>query len=433
MNIWTLNLLIAAIAIGTAVISAFIRRPDNWLTHYIRNFLGVFFIFSGMVKAIDPIGTKIKMEDYFSVFTEHFSALTGFWDALYGIALPFGTFLIIVEILLGLALLIGLWKNLTLFGWFAMLVFFLFLTGFTFMTGYVPPDATFFEFSKWGSFNENWMRVTDCGCFGDFVKLKPFESFMKDVFLLILLLVLVLWKHTIKPLFKSRLGIYLLGIATITLILFSLRNINNLPLVDFRAYAAGTDLRKCTSMEGRDPGKKLIYYNMVHQETGENQEIEKDVYMADRWWEKTEWKIEGDPREKVIREAELPPCKDFLLADVEGNEVQDDFLAYTGITFLVNSYDADKSDPEGWARMSKLMKEAENPYIRRLGVTGSDIVTVNGLIDNQASFMNLDATPIKTMNRANPGLTIIKDGVIISKHHHNHLPSMDKLKKTLNL
>lgn len=134
--------------------------------------------FSGMVKAIDPIGTAYKMEDYFTAFETTFEGLHNFMKGLAplfpwlaGHSISFSIGMIILEIVLGVALIIG-WRNrLTAWLLFILMVVFTFLTGFTYLTGFVPTDANFFDFAQWGPYVKEQMRVTDCGCFGDFIKL----------------------------------------------------------------------------------------------------------------------------------------------------------------------------------------------------------------------------------------------------------------------
>ncbi len=427
MNVYTLTGLIAVLAIGVTIVSAILRRPDNWVMFYLRNFLGTYFVFSGVVKAIDPIGTSIKMGDYFAVFSTHFSFLTPLWDMLAKIALPFAMFMIILEIVLGVLLILGIFRKTTLWLYMAIIVFFLFLTGFTFMTGYVPGDATFLEFSKWVPFQENNMKVTDCGCFGDFVKLKPFESFCKDIMLLVILLLILPFRNTIKSVLGTSASLGIFGILTVLSIWFSFRNVNNLPIKDFRAYAVGTDLRKCTSDEGLDPGEKIVKF--VVTKDGQEKTVGSNDFGAAS---SDGWKYK-DRIDEVIREPELPKCKDFIVVNNDGEEFQDVVLGHKGVSFWVNSYDLDKADKEGFGTINSLLKAFNSQGVKKLGLTGTDITKANKYADGQFEFYNLDATPIKTMNRANPGLTIIKDGVVVGKYHHNHLPDAASLKKELGL
>ncbi len=421
MSLYQLIGLIALIAVGVSGVSAFLSKPQNWFVHYLRNFLGVFFVFSGVVKAIDPIGTQIKMEEYFTVFTVHFPFLSFLWEILGSMAFAFSIIMIVLEIVLGISLILGTFKKSTLFLYLAIILFFTVLTGFSFLTGYVPDGATFFEFSQWTEFKETQRKVTDCGCFGEFVKLKPFESFIKDVVLTVLILLLIVLAGKYKLITKKGIAYGLLAILSIATILFTFRNVNNLPIVDFRAYAEGTDLRKCTSDEGLDPGERVVKF--VVTKGGE----EKTVGMNDFGkFSKDGWEYK-DRIDEVIREPELPKCKDFLINTDDGDQVQDQVLGHNGVSFWVNSYDATTADKDGFKRINDLVGSFNDASIKKVGLTATEIAKANSYTDDKYEFYNLDATPIKTMNRSNPGLSIVKDGVLLKKYHHNHLPSKEEL------
>jgi len=412
MNVITLNLLIAAIALVLTIIFGLILKKNenvlDWVYSFFRNFLGTFFIFSGTVKAIDPTGTAIKMGDYFAVFSEYAPMLDPLWNFSLDFALPIATVLIIIEILLGITLIFGLFKKPTLWLYAGLLIFFLFLTGFTTITG----------------------KVTDCGCFGDFLKLKPKVSFFKDILLAVVFIIVVLFaKRKLKPLFNPKFALAFFAIATIFTVWFNLRNINHLPIKDFRAYKVGTNLNKCTSMEGLEEGERELYYTMKNSKTGETKELESKEYMSSGIWKNKNWTIvEGANREVIIKEAELPPCKDFIIIDADGNEIQDDIKNLNGIQFLVGAYDLSKSNSTGFNIVNKTLNAASNAGIPIMGLTSSSIQKGNKMARGY-QFSNLDAVPIKTMIRSNPGVVMLKDGTVIAKWHYNDIPSFADIKK----
>jgi len=411
MTFTGLLLLIAGIALGvTLLINFLIQKPGStqgWIFSYLRYFLAVFFLFSGIVKAIDPKGTAYKMEDYFAVFSEYLPALDPLWNWSLSMALPISAFMIILEIFLGVTLLLGILRRSTLLLYTGLLVFFTFLTGFTAVTN----------------------RVTDCGCFGDFLKLAPFQSFQKDIFLMIILVAIIfMYRKHLKPLFDVKIGWGLLGVLTLITIWFSIRNINHLPVKDFRAYVAGTDLRKCTSFEGLNPGKKEIYYQMENATTGEKKEIESAEYMSSGIWEDKSWKIVGDTREIIIEEAELPKCKDFNIENAAGEEIQDEILNNQGYSFLVGAYNLDKASKDGFKATNQLIQSAKQKGVKIYGLTSSSIEEGNRLAEGIYEFNNIDAIPVKTMVRSNPGLVLLKDGKVLQKWHYNDVPNIDDLK-----
>lgn len=422
------------------------------LNHWLRWLVGIFMIFSGTVKAIDPIGTSIKNKEYFEVFTEYFGFLTPLWDFLAGQSLALAIFLIILEIVLGVMLLLGVYKRFTMGTMFAMIVFFTFLTGFTVFTG----------------------KVTDCGCFGDFLKLKPIETFSKDVVLTVLLIIMWLFRKYWTPFIrKEYLSFLIMGVITaivvafltsygmtgklviiglmiasaffygsihlgaggfalrnIVLIIlgivataFTFRNVKNLPIVDFRAYKIGTDLRDCTDTTGLDPGETIMKFPM--EKGGEKITIKSEEYGK---YYKEGWKMAGDRIDEVIREPEEPKCKDFVVKDDEEGEWQEDLLEHKGYSLWISSYDTDKGSVAGFDKVAKMLGSVQDETVKKIGMTGTSISKAEKLVNNRCTFYNLDATPIKTMNRSNPGLTVIKDGKIVGKYHHGHLPDEAELK-----
>ncbi len=416
MSIFGLIGLIAAIAFAvTIVIGLLFQRPEqgsHWLIAYIRNFLAVFFIFSGVVKAIDPVGTSIKIGEYFNIFTEYVPALTPLWDFLAGQSLAVSIFTIVLEIALGVSLLLGTLPSTTLLFYFGLTLFFTILTAFSAYTG----------------------KVTDCGCFGDFVKLKPFESFLKDVGLMVLIFLMIAFRKHIKPIFSSKgLSLGILGVLTLAALGFNLRNYYDLPIVDFRAYNVGTNLIEGKSEVGLDPGEVKIMYTL-EKENGESKVVSSDDYMAQKMWEDKAWKLNKDKTTKqVIREPELPKIKDFMIFDAMDQEVADSILAKPGYQFFVAAHDIGKSKKNGFQKINQTLKKAAVEGITAIGLTSSDLTTANTLTDNAYKFHTLDATPIKTMIRANPGVVLLKDGVVMAKWHHRVFPTWAEIKKQFNI
>ena len=179
MTIVSLFLYVAIAALAlSGLISRFKLDKFSFVENFIQNFAGILFIFSGFVKAVDPMGTAFKMEQYFTAFEDtckgsFLKILAPIFPVLSNMSLGFSVFMIVLEIVLGIMIIIGYRRQLSAWLFLIIMVFFTILTGFTYLTGFVPSDANFFEFSKWSEYNKNQMRVTDCGCFGDFLKLEP--------------------------------------------------------------------------------------------------------------------------------------------------------------------------------------------------------------------------------------------------------------------
>ena len=139
------------------------------------------------------------MKDYFTEFDAQSLPLM---DLMQANAVPFSVFMLVLELVLGACLIIGLGRKITTWTTLAMMLFFTFLTGFNYLTGYTSKvDAvSFIEFSKWEAFSDENIRITDCGCFGDFIKLKPIETFIKDIIFTLLSLFLVINTSKLKEL-----------------------------------------------------------------------------------------------------------------------------------------------------------------------------------------------------------------------------------------
>jgi len=417
--------------------------------HALRWFVGIFFIFSGTVKAIDPIGTSIKMGEYFTVFTEYLPALEGLFNFMADQSLAIAIGMIILEIILGISLILGTFTGATMFALFGLMIVFTILTGFTVVTN----------------------KVTDCGCFGDFMKLKPIETFSKDVIITIVLVIMWLLRKKWTQLKGREFAVFMSIVALTTLIVaylwgygpagtvniiavllgsgliygiihakgiskgitvaalavlsivgsaFTFRNVFNLPIIDFRAYNAGTDMLACT--KPGDPGETVVKF--VVEKDGKTQTVDQTQFGA---VSKEGWKYK-DRIDEVIREAELPKCKDFLVVTDDGEEIQEEILNHKGYSIWVSSHDIDKSSKEGFKNVNTLIRNLKNPTLKTVGLTATTIDQASTMSEGVYEFYNLDAVPIKTMNRSNPGITLLKDGVILEKYHHAHLPTAEEIK-----
>jgi uncharacterized membrane protein YphA (DoxX/SURF4 family) len=178
-----------------------------------RILVGGLFVFSGMIKANDPMGTSYKLQEYFTVF--HMQWLNGFTDYL---SIAFCG----LEIALGFALLIGAFSRITTLFLTGLIIFFTWLTGYSAITG----------------------KVTDCGCFGDFIHLKPLTSFYKDIALLVLTLILLLGRDSIKPLFAGKWNHFVLFLLVAGSFFIPIWAFAHLPFIDMLAYKPGNNIQE---------------------------------------------------------------------------------------------------------------------------------------------------------------------------------------------
>jgi len=367
-----------------------------------RIFVGVLFIISGLIKLNDPVGFAFKLEEYFSPEVLNLSFLMP-------LALAFALFVVIFEVVLGVALLLGYQKKIVLWLLFAMIVFFSFLT---FYSAY---------------FN----KVTDCGCFGDAVALTPWQSFGKDMVLLAFILILLKGQAYITSFLPRKAEI---GIVVTSIILCSFMGywvLNHLPLKDFRVYAEGKSI-----VEGMMPAEELglegpVYENIYVMKNGaEVIEITSTQYMDEKWWEKPEWVMQEDESKSIkIKDGYEPPVHDFAIGTEEGDITEivlaaDDYL-------LVISYKLTKADVAGFKKIADVAWELEESGLPMLALTstsGPEVDAFRHEIQAPFEFGTMDETTLKTIVRSNPGLVWLKKGVVFKKWHYNDVPSAEALK-----
>jgi uncharacterized membrane protein YphA (DoxX/SURF4 family) len=295
------------------------------------------FLYSGFVKLVDPIGSQYK-------FTEYFGADVLNLEFLIPFALPFSIFLILTEIMLGLTLLIGYKRKITVWSLFGMTLLFLFLT--------------------WYSAFYN--KVTDCGCFGDALKLSAWETFYKNVVLITFIVLLLFHQEAIRPLFnKSALKtITFLSMLAFSYIVYHV--LVHLPLIDFRAYAVGNNIQE----------------GMAYVEGAED----------------------------------LPPVHDFFL-ESETEDLTDQILSADKVMLLI-AYDIEKSNWIGFTAFQKTIQQAKEMGYVIYGVSASSAEVILALQKEMKlpiEFLFCDETTLKTMIRANPGLVFLEQGTVVGK------------------
>uniref|UniRef100_UPI0039A72F2F BT_3928 family protein n=1 Tax=Ornithobacterium rhinotracheale TaxID=28251 RepID=UPI0039A72F2F len=368
------------------------------LTQITRIFVGILFIISGLVKTVDPIGFSYKLEEYFSpeVFNIPF---------LKDLALPLSIFFVIFEVMLGVLLLLGVWRKITLWSLWLLIVFFTFLT---FYSAY---------------FN----KVTDCGCFGDALKLAPWQSFYKDLILLLLSTFLLLnQKHITRAV--ARPYTYIIGIAwLIASGIIAYWGVAHLPLVDFRAYAVGKSIpegMKSAEELGLKPPSIKLEYELENRVTHQKIKVGEDKYLADKryWQEGSPWDLVST-REVVTEKGYTPPIHDFIIDCSERGDVTSLYLSQPRVVLLVTSLPAFASQ-EGLEKLSAWAEELkkQNPEISLVNISSQNI-NIAGL---DACLM--DATTLKTMVRSNPAVLFLNKGTVTAKFAWRDLPAIQNIK-----
>jgi uncharacterized membrane protein YphA (DoxX/SURF4 family) len=376
----------------------------NSLIWFCRIAVGLLFIFSGLIKANDPLGFSYKLEEYFEVF--HITFLNGF-------ALSMAILLCALEMLLGFALLIGVRAVKVTWGLLLLIIFFGFLTFY----------SAFFKV------------VQTCGCFGDAIPLTPWESFSKDMVLLLLVLVLFINRTKIKPLFKPKTGDKWLIGAAIVSVGFGIYTYNFMPIIDFLPYKVGANILDEMKIPAGAPLDVFeITYNLKNKKTGETKVMSDKEYLKTNIWQDANWEVVGNPESRLIKKGFEPKIRDLSIQDGQGNDYTKELLSSPFYTLVIVAYELDKTNGEAINRLNALAINAtENYNIRTVLLTSNSAESANAFakIHKLATeIFYADGVPLKSMVRANPGVLLIKNGTIINKWHYHSVPTYDQLVKT---
>ncbi len=361
----------------------------KYLVNVCKFFVGALFIFSGLIKVNDPIGTAIKMEEYFHVFSEDIASFFGFFVPL---ALPIAVIFVVFEVVLGIAILFNYRMKYTSWVALGLIVFFTFLT---FYSAY---------------FN----KVTDCGCFGDAIKLTPWESFTKDIVLLLLIVLLVAYRKRLIGFSEVPFrGDFMISVSTLLTLGIAFYAIAHLPFIDFRPYKVGNDIGKQMK-----PAAKPKYKYIM---TKDGQEYELDKY--DKAYTFKEMKL-------LNPEEATPKIQDYAIWNDEADVTQE---SLKGTKLLVAVHKVDKVDRSMTEEINKLTLTMETE-IDVWAITSSDGKSFEKYrheVQLATPYYFVDATVLKAMIRSNPGILLFRDGVVLGKWHYNDVPSPEEVKKLL--
>ena len=350
-----------------------------------RVIVGGLFIFSGLIKLNDPIGTAIKLEEYFQVFAQD---IAPFFEVFEPAALFLAVFLSVLEVVLGVAVLFAYRMTITSITLIFLIVFF---TGLTFYSAY---------------FN----KVTDCGCFGDAIKLTPWQSFTKDVILLALILVIFFSYPKYKAFLSAKTGNVVMALVTIGSTVIALLAIWYLPFIDFRNYAVGNNLPEQMIAE------ENARYEYVMEKDGE--EFRFDSYPSDPGYTLVEAVLLNPDKVE-------PKIPDFGVWNDDGDFTEE---ILTGTKLLLIIHNTAKANTKKMERIKDLAV-----------ASGFDtwILSSSGYEDTDAfrhahqlsfPFYFGDATVLKAMIRSNPGIMLLKDGTVLGKWHYNAVPNSNELR-----
>lgn len=367
-----------------------------------RAIVGLLFIFSGLIKANDPLGFGYKLQEYFEVF--HTSFLNDY-------AVLIAILLCTLEIVLGALLLLGFWSSNVAWGLLLIIIFFTFLTFY----------SAFFEV------------VTSCGCFGDAIPLTPWQSFAKDIILLSLILHLFLRRKEILPVLTGvKAQQFIAGLVLILSLGFGLFTYSYLPILDFLPYKVGNNIPQLMiTPPGAAPDIYEITYNLKNKSSGETKSMTDKEYLKTQIWKDTNWEISGDPVSKLIKKGFDLKIKDLKITDNQGTDYNQEILENPYYNLVIVAYNLSKTDATGIGNLNALaINAAENYNIRTVLLTSNSAQDAELFSKKNKLVMEVfyaDGIPLKSMVRANPGVLLLKNGVVINKWHFRNMPSYDEL------
>lgn len=374
------------------------NRLLKYITELFRLIVGATFVFSGFVKSVDPLGFTYKIQDYLISFD---------LVSLFPLALPAAIIMVVAELVVGVLLLLGVYRK---FSTIAVTIFM----------------GIFLPLTLWIAI---YNPVEDCGCFGDAWVISNWDTFYKNIVLSIGAVMLLINNKMITPLFSSSTSL----VATIFSIIFGLSfaiyNTVKLPVIDFRPYHIGANIHEQMQV---DPEKGDITQTVfIYSKDGNEKEFTEDNYP----WDDSTW-VYVDMQTKLIREGEKPKIEDFHINlygyDEELDElyieddITEDVLNNSGYTFLMTSYFLDGMNERHLNRFIDAAKYAEESGVKFYLLTSSlveDIMSWRSEhINTNFVFAEADERVLKTMNRSNPGLILLKNGEVVNKWDDGDVP-----------
>lgn len=368
----------------------------------VRIITGLLFIFSGLVKAIDPKGLAYKMQEFFEAWGGG-GFMPGLMTKLENYALPFSIIMITLEVVVGVALLIGYKRKLTAWILFLLILFFTFLTAYVLFTG----------------------KIKACGCFGDCIPLTPIQTFTKDIILLVFALFLLMSSRYILPVFKKAQTILYVSLATVMVLFLQWHVLRNLPVVDCLPYKKGNNIAELRKMPPNAIPDKFDY-RFVYEKNGVKKEFVADSIPAD-------WTF-VDRKQIVVQKGSnnIPLINDFSLTTENGNDSTDAILAQQSDYYLLFIKDLE-GYPAGFTGDTKIMNDAVIGNRKLFIVTSQpqkikdffkDKIIVNGQ-PYMPQVLSCDATVIKTIARVNPTLYLMHGPVVKDKWSSNRFNELD--------
>ncbi len=368
------------------------------LVNTCRFLLGATFVFSGFVKAIDPIGTQYKLQDYISA-VDMGGIVPDIVTLLASVALS------ALEFSLGVFVLFAIRRHLV------SKILVAFMAVMTLITVWIAL------------FNP----VKDCGCFGEALRLTNVQTLLKNIVLLAASVV-VAWRPLRMYRFLSRSTQWIaINYTILFVLLLSAHCLYHLPLIDFRPYHIGMNIKKGMEIPAGAPQPEFET-TFILQKNGVKKEFTLDNY-PDSSWQFV------DSKTVQTKEGYVPPIHDFSIQKADGDDITDSVLTAKGYIFLLVSPHLEQADDSNFGDIDLLYEycqERKIPFYCLTASTKKDIDHWADITGAEYPFCFTDETALKTIIRSNPGLLLLKDGTIIRKWSHNDLPSSSSLNAPLS-
>lgn len=371
------------------------------IKHIARIIVGLTFIFSGFVKGIDPWGSAYKFIDYFvAMGLDWFN-----WAAF-----PLGVMLAFLEFAIGVGLLFNLYLRLS--SWLA----FIFMVFFTFLTLWIAV----------------YNPVSDCGCFGDALVISNWQTFYKNIVLIILTWIVFFYRNNmprILPVNVARIA----GAAVVAMYVgAAVYSYNHLPLFDFRPYKTGVNIPEAMSIPEGAPQPQ--YENIFYYKNKNSGNIERFTEENYPWEDTINWEF-NNLESVLLDKGYEPPIHDFTIESPEGDNIIDFFIYDEEYVFMLIAYDLKKSNTKYQEKINHLAEWAMDQDYAFICLTSSLTDDSEKFAEQHQipyEFFNCDEITLKTMIRSNPGLMVIKNGTIVAKYHYNDIPTPEEFQKNIN-
>ncbi|MCF8450710.1 MAG: DoxX family protein [Taibaiella sp.] len=357
----------------------------------LRVAVGLLFIFSGMVKANDPLGLTYKMNEFFEVWNMGF---------MLEYSLGFSIAMIAFEIIAGFAMIVG--------NHFRLYVTLLLLLNifFTFLTGYVLYSG----------------KIKECGCFGDCIKISNTATFYKDIVLTAAVLFLFIFRYRVFPLFnKSAINASIVGVGAVIAFGFQYHVLHHLPYHDCLPYKVGNNIWE--KMQPEPNATPAVFATtFVYEKNGVKQDFTSENYP----WKDPSWKFVSSKSVEITPATGESEIHDFSLTDSNDNDQTQAILTAKGYTFIWFLREPEKANKDNMDVLRSLMNKAKAmniPFYVACSA-GRDICITYQEAWNMKDipFMTMDVTVSKTVMRTNPGLMLLKDGVVMNKWSYLDYP-----------